>query len=166
MADKIKRAFVWLRKALVITEKTTAPGALLNTIQTTLDVFGWERYDETTNRNTVSAANVNTVSSPAVPDDVLRLIIEASVETSNAALAFHMWMDKLDAASNINVGVMRPIAVPISAIVIRNALERPLILRPGDVLAGRCTPATGVGETLAIRQRFIDLPIGEYIRSL
>lgn len=166
MADKIKRAFVWLRKALVITEKTTAPGALRNDIQIALDVFGWERYDETTNRNNVSGANVNTIASPAVPADVLRLVIEASVETSNAVLPFHMWMDKLDAATNINVGVMRPIAVPISAIVIRNALDRPLILRPGDVLAGRCTPATGVGETLAIRQRFIDLPIGEYIRAL
>ena len=79
MPDKIKRAFTWLRKALVITEKTTAPGALRDDIQIALDVFGWERYDETTNRNTVSGANVNSVSSPAVPQDVLRLIIEASV---------------------------------------------------------------------------------------
>ncbi len=166
MPDKIKRAFTWLRKALVITEKTTAPGALLDDIQILIDVFGWERYDQTTNLTNVSAADRNSVSSPPVPADVLRLVIEASVETTNAVLPFHMWMDKLDSLSNINVGVMRPIAVPASTIIIRNGMTHRLIMRPGDVLSGRCTPLTGLGETLSLRQRFVDLPIGEYIRPL
>jgi len=141
--------------------------ALRDDIQIALDVFGWERFDETTQRVTASGANVNIVNSPAVPADVLRLVISASVETSNAVLAFQMWMDHFDSLSGTNIGVMRPIAVPISGgIIIRNALENRLLLRPGDVLAGRCTPNTGVGETLTIRQRFVDLPIGEYIRAL
>lgn len=166
MSDKIKRAFLWLRKSLVITEKTTAPGALLEDIQSVLDVFGWERLNETTARTDISGANANIVNSPAVPDDVLRLVCEASVETSNALLAFTLWMDHLDGASNVNVGVMRPIDIPISAITIRCALERWLVMKPGDVLSGRSTPASGVGETLALRQRFVDLPIGEYIRAI
>ena len=166
MADKIKRAFIWLRKALVITEKTTAPGALLPDIQLMSDVFGWDRLNETTARATTSGANVNTIASPAVPADVMRFVLEANVETSNPLLAFTMWMDHLSAQENVNVGVMRPIDIPISAITIRCAMTRPLLMRPGDVLQGRCTPATGVGESLVIRQRFVDLPIGEYIRSL
>jgi len=166
MPDKIKRAFIWLRKTLVITEKTTAPGELLDNIQSVIDVFGWERLDETVFLNTTSGANVNTVSSPAVPDDVLRLIVEANVETTNPLLPFTMWIDHRDGLSNVTVGVMRPIDIPLSAITIRCAMERWLVLRPGDLLIGRCTPATGVGETLALRQRFVDLPIGEYIRSI
>ena len=164
MADKIKRAFTWLRKALVITEKTTAPGALLDDIQSVLDVFGWERLNETTNLTTV-AVNASTVNSPAVPEDVLRVIISANVETNDAGGPFTFWMDHLDGASNINVGVMRPITPPSSVISIRNAREGPyLVLRPTDVLAGRASPAI-VGN-LTLRQRFVDLPIGEYIRAL
>ena len=165
MPDKIKRAFIWLRKALVITEKTTAPGALLDNIQSAIDVFGWERLQETTNRTTTSAVNQSTISSPAVPEDVLRLVLEANVETTNSALAFTLWIDHLDGDSNITVGVMRPIDIPISAIIIRCAMQRQVIMKPGDQLVGRSSPAVGVADTLSIRQRFIDLPIGEYIRG-
>ncbi len=160
----INRALMWLRKTLQITETTDSPRVLSEILAPSIDVFGWERLNETTQLVT-AGTNVNTVASPAVPADVLRLIVSASVETSNSVLAFHMWMDNLDFVSGTNIGVMRPIAVPISAIIIRNGFESRLFLRPGDVLAGRCTPSTGVGETLTLRQRFVDLPIGEYVRG-
>lgn len=166
MPDKIKRAFTWLRKTFVITEKTTAPGALLDDIQIIADVFGWERLNETVSNVATSAVNQSLISGPVVPDDVLRLVIEANVETAEATLPFTMWIDHLDGDSNINVGVMRPIQIPISAISIRCAMTRPVIMSPGDRLAGRSSPATGIGDTLVLRQRFVDLPIGEYIRSL
>ncbi len=161
----INRALMWLRKTLEITEATDSPRVLSEVLGPTLDVFGWERMNETTARANVSGANVNTITSPAVPDGVLRLILEANVETSNSALAFTMWMDHLSAQENVNIGVMRPVDIPISAIVIRVAMTRTLILRPGDILQGRCSPATGVGDTLSLRQRFVDLPIGEYVRG-
>ncbi len=161
----INRALMWLRKTLEITEETDSPRVLSEILGPAVDVFGWERLAEAIGQVNTSGADVSTVSAPAVPEDVLRLVLEASVETTNAALAFHMWIDHLDDASNIFVGVMRPIAVPISAVIIRNAMTRQIIMKPGDQLTGRCTPATGVGETLAIRQRFVDLPIGEYIRG-
>ncbi len=161
----INRALMWLRKSLEITEATDSPRVLSEVLDPIVDVFGWERLNEATALVTTSGANVNTITSPAVPDDVLRLILEASVETTESTLAFHMWMDHLDFRTNVNVGVMRPVAVPISAIIIRNAMKGPLFLRSGDRLAGRCTPATGVGDSLTIRQRFVDLPIGEYVRG-
>jgi len=161
----INRSLMWLRKVLQITEETDSPRVLSEIAQPIIDVFGWERLAQTTSQVNTSGANVNTVSSPAVPEDVLRLVLEASVETTESTLAFHMWIDHLNSADNVFVGVMRPVAVPISAIIIRNAMTRTIIQRPGDQLTGRCTPATGVGDTLAIRQTFVDLPIGEYIRG-
>ncbi len=156
---------MWLRKALQITETTDSPRVLSEILGPFVDVFGWERLNEAVGQVNTSGANVNTVSAPAVPNDVLRLVLEASVETNNTALAFTQWIDHLDFVSNVNVGVMRPVDIPISAIIIRSAMTRQIIMRPGDRLTGRCTPATGVGDTLAIRQRFVDLPIGEYIRG-
>ncbi len=156
---------MWLRKTLQITEATDSPRVLSEVLTPFIDVFGWERLGEAIGQVNTSGANVNTVSAPVVPDDVLRLVLEASVETTESTLAFHMWIDHLDDATNVTVGVMRPVAVPISAIIIRNGMERQIIQRPGDQLIGRCTPATGVGDTLSIRQRFVDLPIGEYVRG-
>lgn len=164
--DKVKRAFVWMRKSLRIIDKTTLPGEIVGEIRPIIDLFGWERLNESTARITTSGANVNTITSTAVPADVLRLILEASVETSNTALAFTVWMDHLDDETNVNVGVMRPLDIPISGVSIRSAITRPVFMRPGDQLSGRCTPATGVGETLTLRERFVDLSIGEYIPAL
>jgi len=161
----INRALMWLRKTLEITEETDSPRVLSEVLGPTLDVFGWERLNETTNLTTVSAVNQNQVIAPAVPADVLRLVLEANVETTESTLAFTMWIDHLDGDSNITVGVMRPIEVPISAIIIRCAMQRQIIMSPGDQLVGRASPASGVGDTLSIRQRFVDLPIGEYIRG-
>ncbi len=161
----INRALMWLRKTLEITEETDSPRVLSEILGPTLDVFGWERLNETVSNVATSAVNQSTIAGPVVPADVLRLVLEANVETAESTLAFTMWIDHLDGDSNINVGVMRPIEIPISAISIRCAMTRQVIMSPGDVLSGRSSPATGVGDTLVLRQRFVDLPIGEYIRG-
>jgi len=161
--QKIKRAITWIRRALEITERNEIPDSIAGEIVPSLDAFGWDRLNETVFQNT-AGTNVSTVSGPAVPQDVLRVVLEASVETSNALLAFTMWIDHFDSRAGTSIGVMRPIISPISAIVIRNGMQRPLvIMRPGDQLRGRCTPATGAAETLTLRQKFVDLPVGEYI---
>lgn len=159
----INRGLMWLRKVLEITEETDSPRVLSEELRPIVDVFGWERLNEAATNVATSGVNVNIISSAAVPDDTMRLVLEASVETANVALAFTLWIDHLDAQSNVNVGVMRPIQTAISAITIRAAMTRMIIMRPGDVLAGRSSPATGGVDTLVLRQRFVDLPIGEYI---
>ncbi len=161
----INRALMWLRKTLEITEETDSPRVLSEVLGPAIDIFGWERLNEGTSRISTSAVNQNTITSTAVPADVLRLILEASVETTESTLAFTMWIDHLHDQTNVNVGVMRPIDIPISAIIIRSAMTRPVFMRPGDQLSGRCSPASGAGDTLSLRERFIDLPIGEYIRG-
>ncbi len=165
--DKIKRAILWIRKSLEITEKTTNPGTVDGNIVPVLDAFGWERLGGEVTVRLTQGTNVNTIAGSAVPQDVLRIILEASVETDNAVLAFTFWMDHVDADTGFPVGVMRPIEPLISALSIRNAMDRRfVVMRPGDTLAGRCSPASGAAQVLRLRERFVELPIGEYIRGL
>ena len=165
--DKIKRAITWIRKSLQITEKTTQPGTVDGNIVPVLDTFGWERLGGEVTVRLTQGTNVNTISSAAVPADVLRVILEASVETDNGVLPFTMWIDHQDVEAGQPVGVMRPIDIPISALTIRCAMDRRyVVMRPGDTLIGRSSPATGAGQVLRLRERFIDLPIGEYVQSL
>ncbi len=165
--DKLQRAITWIRRVLQVTEKSDAPNQVLGEIQPVIDVFGWDRFRDGIDAATATNTDANSVSLPAVPEDVLRLILNASVDTSNDLLAFTMWIDLAIAdRGGLQMSVMRPVDIPISAgINIRCGIQDTLILRPGDILRGRCAPASGVGEAISIDVRFIDLPLGEYIRG-
>ncbi len=160
---EVNRALLWIRKALQVTEKTTMPESIEDELRGVVDAFGWERLDQTTTRRTI-AVNASTVTSPAVPADVLRLITEASVQTNDTVQAFTMWMEHIDLDAGLATGIMRPVAIPISAVTIRVGLHKMVVLRPGDQLSGRSSPAVGVALDLRLTERFVDLPIGEYVR--
>lgn len=165
--DKIKRAITWIRKSLEITEKTTNPGTVDGNIVPVIDTFGWERLGGPRTTRLTQGIAVNVIASPAVPADVLRVILEANVETNDGVQQFTFWIDHQHVEAGQPVGVMRPITPPISALTIRCAMDRKfLIMRPGDTLLGRSSPAPGVGLILRLRESFVDLPIGEYIHSL
>jgi len=162
-SDKIKRAILWIRKTLEITEKTTLPGTVSGEIQPVIDAFGWDRYSESVNTST-SVTNVSVVNSPVVPEGFLRVVFEASVNTGNDVLAFTLWMELVHSTpSALRIGLIRPFLLPAGNANVRIGLERPLILGPGDNLSGLSNPATGAGLLLTLRQRSVDLPIGEYI---
>jgi len=163
--DKIRRSITWIRKSLQITEKTTNPGAVEGIIVPSIDTFGWEALEDPTVVRTIGVA-VNSIASAVVPADVLRLVLAASVQTNDTVQAFTMWIEHVDAETNLATSVMRPVDVPISAITIRVGLERLVVMRPGDSLRGRSSPATGVGLDLRLTVRSIDLPIGEYVGHL
>ncbi len=163
--DKIRRSITWIRKALQITEKTTNPGTVDGNIVPTIDTFGWEELEDPTVLRTIGVA-VNTIASAVVPADVLRVVLGASVQTNDTVQAFTMWIEHVDAETALAVSVMRPADLPISAVTIRVGLPRVVIMRPGDFLRGRSSPATGVGLDLRLTVRSVDLPIGEYIRGL
>jgi len=165
MADKIKRAIIWLRKSLDITERTDVPGSINDEIRPILDAFGWDRLKEVEN-STVSGTATTSVNGPTVPDDVIRLVVMCSVNhTDRSVLVFHhLWVDLKPPGAN-SVGVSRPQSVPGSAAAeeIRVPVQRKFLMRPGENLRARASPATGVGITLEMRQLFVDLPIGEYV---
>lgn len=158
--DKIKRSLTWIRKSLRITERTTVPGSVSGLILPTIDAFGWDRrsdYEATF----ASATGTTQVTLPAQADDVLRLITECSVEHFDIANALNVWMTVQ--TGNTEVGILAPILIPVSTINIPSGMNTPFILKPGDLLRGKCEPATGGGITLRIKARFIDLEPGEYI---
>jgi len=160
MPDKIKRSLIWIRKSLRIIDQTSVPGEISGLINPTIDALGWDRRSEA-QATFASATNTTQVAFPSQADDVFRLITECSVEHFDIASALNLWMT-LDTAG-IEVGLLPPVAIPISTINIPLGLNRPFLMIPGDVLRGKCEPATGVGITLRIKARFIDIDIGEYI---
>lgn len=163
--DKIKRAIIWLRKSLEVTEKTELPGTITDEIRPILDAFGWDRLKEVQN-NTVSGTATTSVDGPVVPPDVIRLIVLCSVNHTEPLITVfhHLWVDLKPPGAN-SVGVSRPQSVPGSAAAeeIRVPIQRKFLMRPGENLRARASPATGVGITLEMRQLFVDLPFGEYI---
>jgi len=158
--DKIKRSLIWIRKSLRIIERTTAPGELSGLIRPTIDALGWERRSEAT-ATFASATGTTQVTFPAQADDVFRLITEVSVEHFDIANALNLWITLQTNA--VEVGILAPVAIPASTINIPSGLNKPFLMIPGDILRGKCEPATGVGITLRIKARFVDINIGEYI---
>ncbi len=160
----INRGLMWLRKSLEITEETESPRVLSEILQPTIDTFGWERLGEAITVRTAAGGNPNSVSSPAVPNDVLRLLLAASVDTSDLAGGFTLWIEVRNAAG-FDLGLTSPVLVPLSTLAIRVPLLRPVVLRPGDVLRGRSSDNIGVGN-LTLTEVFVDIPGrkgGEYV---
>lgn len=165
--DKIKRAITWIRRSLEITERTTNPGTIQGEIVPTVDIFGWDRLREIETFSQATAA-VTTVQGPVTPADVLRYVLHFGVEHSEAlGTSLTLWVDLLTELS-FPVPLIAPQLIPgaIAGETIRYGGGRPIILRPGDRLRGRASPATGPGINLSVRAAFIDLPIGEYIPPL
>jgi len=166
--DKIKRAIIWIRKTLDITEKTTQPGTISGEIRPMLDVFGWDRLASSTAVQGLVAIDDNTTAAigPITPDGVVRYVLFASVQHDEAPGTFlNCWVD-LQSVNNFPIPVV-PVQLIDGAVagaqIRHGGGGRPFIMRPGDRLRGRASPATGVGIDLVVRQFFVDLPEGEYI---
>ncbi len=165
--NKIKRAITWIRTTLEITDVTTTPGQILDEIRPALDIFGWERYEDLISTN-VGTANTDTANLTlatgvtAIPVGFLRLFVALSGETNDTVLQFTHWME-VD-----SVAVTQPVLLPVSAATIIKAggLAHPILVAPGVIVRARCAPATAGGITLRVRGSFLDIPIGEYLKSI
>lgn len=167
--DKIKRNFVWLRRALGIIDKTTLPGDIAGEVRPTMDLFGWERL---TPGGPVSvsgdgADNADTVQLAVVPANVMRLILAASMSTDDAVtgMVLSMQITSGGIAIAIATGTITPGVVP-GAEPARYPLERWHIMAPGDRLGVRSSQAPAIGSRLNVRMQFVDLDFGEYLPSL
>jgi len=166
-SDKIKRSFIWLRKVLEITEKTTLPGQILGEVRPTLDTFGWDRYGEAV-ASRFTGTNSSTATSTVVPEGICRLVTNASVHVDNGALAFTLWLEVQEAQRGglgaFGIGIVQPVLNAAAGIpFIKMGITRPLLLGPGDAISGHCQPASGAGQLVVLSVRAIDLPIGEYV---
>jgi len=165
--DKIRRAIIWIRKTLDITQKTTQPGSISGEIRPTLDVFGWERLSDSTAVQGLSASTDATTTAQGVvtPDDIMRYVIFAGVQHDElVGTDLNLWIDLLTVNSfPVPILGSQLIVGAAAGQQIRHGTPAPFLMRPGDRLRGRASPATGLGIALTIRFLFIDLPVGEYI---
>ncbi len=165
----INRAFSWLKKTLQITEKTVAPDSLSPVVTPTMDLFGWERVADVRWDNNTGALAADIVIGALVPDEIVRIMLAASVQSDDALTAMTLWLEQRvassAAATTLDVGVAQPFFVGVGLNEIEVPLMRPLLMAPGDRLIGRSAPAPAAGQILRLRTRFIDLPIGEYLPS-
>ena len=157
--DKIKRNFVWLRKILRITEKTTLPGEVLGDVRVGMDLFGWEVLAEQSTIVTSGTTGATTVNGTLAPEGFLRLVLHADVEHNDGAGPHVCWMTKRTQATVTTVGVVSPLSLDDAE---TNVLPNRLILAAGDRLVARAA-TMGAGAILRLTLNFIDLPVGEYI---
>ncbi len=162
--DKIKRALTWLRRSLEITDLTTLPGTINGEIRPVIDAFGWERYIEADSA-TFAQVNATAASMGVVAADTTRLILNANVETTNAIIAVRLNFTMTVSGGQV-VALQLPFEVPIGFAGLDVGLLRPILLGPGDNFNVSSAPASGIGESLIGRIRFIDLPVGEYLHSV
>jgi len=163
--DKIKRAFTWIRKSLRIIDRTTLPGEILGEVRPTLDTFGWERLSETPQTDLSETANATATDGPIVPEGTMRYVLFASVQHDEPDGGNRIcWIELV--TSSFPVGILEHLTIAgdsTASTRVRYGSPRPLLMRPGELLRGRSTAATGVGRNLGLRQVFIDIPVGEYI---
>ncbi len=163
----INRAFSWIKKVLEVTEVTTVPERVLSEVQPSVDLFGWERFEEVATEN-VGLANTASVAGTIVPADVNRLYIAASVESDDIVNQLTYWIEMFPLGGD-SVPVTPPVTPPINgatSFVRAGGLPRPFLVGPGGTARGRCAPATAGGTVLRVRLIFIDISLGEYIPAL
>ncbi len=158
----INRALMWLRKVLQITEETDSPRVLSEKLRPVIDVFGWERRNEVAVLSFTGAAAAASVVTSPTPADVLRVITGASIESTDPALLV-MWIAKRSEPGSVQFGLSEPFEAVEN---VQIALKRQVILKPTERLVGRSDPAPAVATALTIRFEFVDLPVGEYLKSL
>ncbi len=167
MADKIKKTILWIRKSLEIITRTNVPGSIDDRIRPTIDVLGWERYDDVQTEN-VGLANSSTVEGTNVPEEVNRLYLAASVESNDIVNVFTYWIEMFPFGGD-SVAVTAPVTPPANrgtSFIRCGGLPHPFVVGPGGTARGRSAPATAGGTVLRVRLIFIDIPLGEYIPAL
>jgi len=159
---KIKRAILWIRKTLEITERTDVPESIENVVRPTLDILGWERLRETISVSLSAAAPAASVQTQAViPQGILRYVVKCSCHHSDTGVTHEVWLTKRgDPKTVVEIGI------PIDRQSIQTSEFASMIgstfLVTDEVLFCRTRTAL-VANFLNLELEFIDIPIGEYI---
>lgn len=171
--DKIKRNFIWLRRVLGIIDKTTLPGDITGEVRPTIDLFGWERLAPSlvgvgpVSLSADGADNTDIAQFGVVPDNLMRLILRASMSTNDLVTGMTLSMEISSGGISISIAsaIITPGIVP-GAEPARYPLERWMLMQPGDRLLVRSSTAPAVGSRLNVRMQFVDLDFGEYVARL
>lgn len=159
--DKVKRAFIWIRSALRIIDRTTLPGEILGEIRPTLDTFGWDRLAEATFETATGGVGASNVQFTTVPAGFVHLYLQASARITVAG-PFNVWVGMRGPA----VGPIGTVAcAPLAAAILGQKaapIQRPVIVPEGFSLEARSEAAIVAGSVILEAFRIV-LPVGEYI---
>ncbi len=165
----INRPFSWLKKVMQVTEETSAPSVLSEKVRPTMDVFGWERFQEgPVTENIAGALAADIVLLPVVPEGVLRYVMFASVMHDDpvaGGLTLSIQIRTPVGAGSFDIGIGPAVATPIGPV--KMGTDRPFLLQPGQTLLCRTTPAPAAGQRVNnLSYRFVDLDFGEYFPAV
>jgi len=158
--DKIKRNFVWLRRALGIIDKTTLPGEIGGEVRPTIDMFGWERLPE--EQFLVSAAPdpAVAIASPETPENTLRIVYAASLEHTDTGVNHICWMMKRRNPGSIDVGLPTDRGdIDVGEFM---SMIGTTFLVAGDFIIAEIIGVPVAGQ-LSLRLNVVDVDIGEYV---
>ena len=160
---KINRALTWIRRALDVTQKTSAPTGFEDEIRTSVDALGWER-GATVEFVTAASAGVTTVVQlPDVPEGEAHYFLTCHITHDSVEgarqMAIAMRIDPDAVASGVSI---------TSTFLVTQfhflAMQRPILVPPGGRLLGRVDALNiPAGRTFTIAGQFLRLPIGEYV---
>jgi len=161
--DKIKRNFLWLRRALGIIDKTTLPGDVVGEVRPTIDLFGWERLPEEQFLASVAAAPNAAVATVATPANTLRIVYGASLEHTDTGVSHTAWLIKRRNPGSIDVGL----PTDRTAIVVGEFMSMigTTFLVAGDFIVAEVSAAPVAGQ-LSLRVNVVDVDLGEYVPPL
>jgi len=158
-SDKIKRLNTWLRKTLVITEKTTLPGTINGEVRPILDAMGWDLLQLTEHVNAVVPGPTLFARLPIVPADEAHLFLCCGARHDDPANQRIIGINYRDPA-----GAEAPVQSGITLQPEQNvAVSRPVLVLAGARLVAVSADSVIIGTNLTILGQFIRLNIGEYI---
>jgi len=165
MADtKIKRAILWIRRSLEITERTNVPESIENVVRPKVDIFGWERLPSV---QVAAASNPLSVAvgSATVPAGTFRYVLNANVEHTDTGVTNTLWLTKA-LLNGVRVGL--PLDRTATIVGETASMIGTTYLLPGDFLFGE-TDVAVVAGAMILNMLFVDFDfdteagIGEYI---
>jgi len=158
--DKIKRNFLWLRRALGIIDKTTLPGDVVGEVRPTVDLFGWERLPEEQFLATVAGDPATAIASAATPANTLRIVYGASLEHTDTGVNHICWLIKRRNPGSIDVGLPTDRSdIDVGEFM---SMIGTTFLVEGDFIIAEIIGAPVAGQ-LSLRLNVVDVDLGEYV---
>ncbi len=167
MRSSINRALSWLKTVMEIKEETNVPDVLLENVQPTIDVFGWERFPEIRHVRATGNGAIVFINSETAPEGFVRYVMNCSLQHTDPVNSHVLWLTKRIRGSSNAVGLGTDTSKDLNINRDRDiSMLRPTFLMPGDVIVANISLVLTSGGSLNLDMAFVDIPVGEYVRAM
>jgi len=156
---KLERAFIWLRKGLLLSPASDEVLVLPAAVQLVVPLFGTERYVEATDVQVLGGLAATQLFSAVTPDNFVDAVLAAGLE-HNDAVARSITISLLAKTTSITSALNNTLrAAPANE---RVAALRPFFIPPGGSIAGEARDGVmGAGARMTLNYCMIRIPLGE-----